>query len=254
MADVLSQPQCGFDVRCPTDVSDVHDLRRQLYKSASACKVDDTFLCYFSGHGVLDRGDLYLIWDNTESDFFATGLPAQDVVTALKRCNAKNKLLILDCCHAGGATGLKGVGIPIEDLQIAQANHLILMASDRLEQAREFDEYEGSFLCSAILKALGADFYEADEDKDSRVSIQDLMVWLEQSAADHNRRNRLRVPQPYLFGQRKGEFFLTKSLEWKPYQVGLPDLSAVVILPVAPMETELSRKGTLERNMVVGIG
>jgi hypothetical protein len=174
-----------------------------------------TFICYFSGHGVLEKGKLFLLLDNTDTDnIFATALSVSKILEALRYCKAQSQLLVLDCCHAGAVVnmlGLKsGIGIPVEELTIKSDNYLILMASDRLEKARELEKLRGSFLTVNICSALGDKLNEADRDKDGRISIQDLSVWLGEKADEHNKvAQKDRVPCPYLFGQSKGRFFLT---------------------------------------------
>jgi hypothetical protein len=213
----LSTPQCGFEVVNPEPGADTSDVRHGIYSLADACTADDTLLCYFSGHGVLEKGSLFLLWDSTRRDrLLSTALAASDVMQALKHCKAHSKLLILDCCHAGAVvnmTGLKdGSETRIEDTEIQPENHLVLMASDRLEKAREIEELRGSFLTTHICTALSERINEADQDRDNRISIEDLEKWLSQQARRHNVRFPDRtVPVPYTFGQRRGEFFLARN-------------------------------------------
>src|SRR5262249_20768445 len=155
-----------------------------------------------------DRGELFLVWDTTTKDLFSSALPAADVVKALNRCQAENKLLILDCCRAGGAVGLKdGLGVPVDELNIKPDNSLVLMASGRLESAREFDSLEGSFLARHMADALTDNFFDADKDEDNRISVHDLMQWLTDRALQHNSSSKEKVPYPSLFGQQKGAQF-----------------------------------------------
>ncbi|MEL7005813.1 MAG: hypothetical protein AAFN93_24255, partial [Bacteroidota bacterium] len=135
------------------------------------------------------------------------------ITEAMSYCRAKSKLLILDCCHAGAvvnALGLKsGSGVPVEEITTISDSYLALMASSRLEKTREHDSLKGGFLTTHICSALSGCFYEADTDKDNRISIQDLKRWLDSKALEHNRSYpNDRVPFPYLSGQYKGEIFL----------------------------------------------
>ena len=237
IAQVLSNPRCSFQINRPKNIKTASSLRQQLFNSAGACNPEDTFLCYFSGHGILEQGELYLVLDKTNpNQIWSTALSVNDVLKALKNCKASNKLLILDCCHAGGAVGFKEAGaVPVNELKIEAANHFILMASNRLERARELKDLKGSFLTNKISEALTNKFYEADKDNDLKISIEDLLAWLEECTAKHNSSSAFKVPQPYLFGQKKGNFYLTlDSTTWKPFEIPLPNESTVVILPIAP--------------------
>src|ERR1044072_3347881 len=232
----VKSTRCGFQVTYGENNADVFELRRQLYKVSTACKPSDTFVCYFSGHGELDEGELFLIWDDTDANLLGTALPVSDVMKALRRCEAQNKLLILDCCHAGAAIGKGKSGVPVKELPIEPDNYLVLMASDRLEKAREFPYLNGSFLASSICEALSEGFFEADRDEDQRISIQDLMDWLKRRASSHNSYSQEKVPYPYIFGQQRGQsFYLSVDIEdWRPYEIPWPDGSTIVILPIAP--------------------
>jgi hypothetical protein len=238
MAKALTSPNCGFDVVRPSPGSDPFDLRRQLFTVAESCSPEDLFICYFSGHGVLEKGSLVLLWDDTDINHpISTAIPVSDVLQALQYCKAKGKLLVLDCCHAGAAAGKIGLknaaGIPVSEVNLHADNHLVLMASGRVEQARELEELRGSFLTVKICDALGDELHYADFDQDGRLSVNDLSRWLERKAGEHNNQFPDRkVPIPYLFGQQKGEFFLTgDETDWKPYEFRCADGSIMVVLP-----------------------
>jgi formylglycine-generating enzyme required for sulfatase activity len=131
-------------------------------------------------------------------------------------------------------TGFKdGSGTAVRDLEITPDNHLILMASDRLEKARELEILGGSFLTANVCTALSTKLEEADKDGDSRLSVQELKLWLDECAKEHNKKYpALSVPYPYLFGQQKGGFFLTLgNSPWEPYEIPFPDGSTMVVLP-----------------------
>lgn len=233
-ARCLSNELCGFKVIEPNTDDTVNQVRDKLLSTTIACTKEDTLLFYFSGHGVLVGGELYLIWDNKENDVIEMiGLPTEDIKNTIKRCKAKNKLLILDCCHAGAAGMKDGLGTPVENLNllpermntllITQDNEfhinpssfLILMASDRLERAREVEELKGGFLTTKLCEALSSHFVLADKDEDNKISIMDLKKWLEEATEQYNseckKQNKLnqQVPCPIIYGQQKGDFFLT---------------------------------------------
>lgn len=61
----------------------------------------DIALLYFSGHGALVGKEGYLC----PSNFCGknTGVAMSDIIQAAESSGAKNKIIILDCCHAGAA-------------------------------------------------------------------------------------------------------------------------------------------------------
>jgi hypothetical protein len=233
----LSSARCAFAVTEPDANCPAPAARQQLFEFVEGCVEDDTVLCYFSGHGFLSRGSLFLLWHDSNIDrLLTTTIPVSDIIQALRVCPAENKLLVLDCCHAGtvvNMSGLKGAGhVELSDAELKPENHLVLMASNRLEKARELDYLHGSFMTSAICSALSSSFSEADLDRDKRISIEDLRRWLETEARRHNANHPdRRVPYPYIFGQKKGEFFLTSdSSNWRPIEIPAPDGSTLMVL------------------------
>lgn len=213
---VLSQPQCGFEVSSPELGSRSFAVYEQLSESLASCTEEDTFICYFSGHGVLEKGQLFLLWDNTQIDRLPfTTLSVVRIVEDIKHCKAQNKLLILDCCHAGAignTLGLKsGIETPVEEITIPPENYRIIVASSRFEYARELEILQGSFLTANICSAICEKLYEADKDQDGKISIDDLEWWLGEKAKEHNRNipKNDHVPYPHSFGLKKGDFFLT---------------------------------------------
>ncbi len=61
----------------------------------------DVALFYFSGHGYIEKSGGYLITsDITSGD---DGLPLTELLRIANASKARNKIIILDCCHAGFA-------------------------------------------------------------------------------------------------------------------------------------------------------
>lgn len=205
---VLESPTCDFRVIRPEASSDPYLLQKTFDEIAVSCKRDDQFLIYFSGHGALYRGRLWLYLDNTTATISTTALAAARLVEALEHCPAKNKLLILDCCNAGGAVGgvKDAAAIAVQEMGrdwLVSCNHLILFASGRLEKAREFDALQGSFLAHGIGRVL--------KNAPARgVTLAELVRRLQQHASEHNsgKPPRDQVPYPYLFGEQQGDFLI----------------------------------------------
>lgn len=93
----------------------------------------DTVLVFFSGHGFLDeekRG--FLALQDTELDNLSnTSLAAQHLRDMLHRCQASQKILVLDCCHAATERGGPSTGPSSEEIGRAfdNAKGLITLAS-----------------------------------------------------------------------------------------------------------------------------
>lgn len=81
--------------------------------SQLAAKAVDTFVVYYSGHGLLARdGDLVLATPSARADLAEyTGLPYAFVRDIVDRCRAVRRIVILDCCFSGRA--LRAMSDPV---------------------------------------------------------------------------------------------------------------------------------------------
>lgn len=215
---------CGFDVRAAPEQGDSHDVMRALTRVMGECRVGDDLIVYFSGHGALPDGRLFILWDATSTAVFDSAINVRSVFEAMQMCVATHKLLILDCCHAGAVTGLKGT-----DLVPAFANagsQLILCASSRLERAREFDDLQGSFLAHNLCAAL------EESDPRSDMALPQLMDHLHAAATLRAGNVKTAVPTPFLFGEQKAPFVIraattrsrSRGAARDPVQVSIQDV------------------------------
>ena len=85
------------------DCVDTSELIGQL--SQLAGKAFDTFVVYYSGHGLLSNdGDLVLATPAARADMPKyTGLPYACIRDIVDRCRAARRIVILDCCFSGRA-------------------------------------------------------------------------------------------------------------------------------------------------------
>src|SRR5262249_12540148 len=107
-------------------------LLEQLAGLLEKAREGDTFLVYFSGYGFRDdKGNAFLApLDCYRSRLADTGVPSDKVRDVLVRCQASQKVLLLDCCRPDREKG-EGVGLSGETLggKLAEAKGLITLAS-----------------------------------------------------------------------------------------------------------------------------
>ncbi|MEE9364785.1 MAG: caspase family protein [Cellulophaga sp.] len=73
---------------------DLKELTKELFKDDS-----DVAIFYFSGHGYVEKTGGYLITSEcSEGD---DGFPLTELLQIANESKARNKIIILDCCHAG---------------------------------------------------------------------------------------------------------------------------------------------------------
>lgn len=75
---------------------DLKDHIQELFRDSA-----DIALLYFSGHGHVEATGGYLI--TSECRDGDDGLPMDDVLAIANSSPASNKIIVLDCCHAGAA-------------------------------------------------------------------------------------------------------------------------------------------------------
>ena len=207
VAKVLSAPRYNFTIFNPSSPGNPYEIKRELDNLAESCQEEDVFICYFSGHGELFRGELKLVLNGTIPGNETTYLPVAWVKQARDICRANNKLIILDCCHAGAA-GAKAGPIDLKELNLESKTDLMLLASDKLEIAREFEHLKGSFLTVEMCSFL------VHQTRTKTVTLSRLMKHLDDAAKKHNRKSQpgpgvRNVPIPFLNGNQRGEFFFS---------------------------------------------
>lgn len=162
------------------------NLHYQVAQWLKQAGPNDTVLVYFSGHGFQDKvsaegealagAQHYLALQDTErANLALTGLRTENLRDTLAQCQAAQKLLVLDCCHAGsGARGDEAVGPSSEEVASAfrNAKGLITLASCGQDQKSWEWEDKGQGLFTYYL-AQGLQG-EADRDGDGVVDSDEL--------------------------------------------------------------------------------
>ncbi|MDG4787994.1 SUMF1/EgtB/PvdO family nonheme iron enzyme [Micromonospora sp. WMMD1102] len=230
---ILGSRICGFDVSGTSATSSVAELRDGIFAVAEQCRPGDTLVVTFAGHALIDGGELFLLWHDSHPErLLRTALPARDVFAAMDRSRATNKLLVLDCCHAGAVLGPGFRAAPATSLNevAAQAgSFLMLLASDRLERAREVESLSGGFLTVKLCQALERG---ADSDQDGQTSLGDAVEWIRRQAERHNAYSLGEtVPIPLVLGKERGPVILTTAPVWEPWTFRLGSVE-MVLLPV----------------------
>ncbi|MCL2643079.1 MAG: caspase family protein [Candidatus Bathyarchaeota archaeon] len=117
MAELLERHENGelnFEVKLEKDLQGISTLREHIKK----CFNDgdcETALFYFSGHGSINEfGGELILADYVKSNI---GFSMNDILTAVNNSKAQNKIVILDCCHAGyvGSLPTSGQAAVIEN-------------------------------------------------------------------------------------------------------------------------------------------
>lgn len=156
-------------------------ITEKLNGFLKSCSKKDTLLLYFSCHGVKDEdGQLYFATLTTDRTLlYSTGIDSIFINRLLDRCQAQQKVVLLDCCYSGSFE--KG-STPKADTQVNVTEFLgkgrvIITASDAMQYAFEGDDKidlgkGGSYFTNALIKGLESG--EADKDNDGKITYSEL--------------------------------------------------------------------------------
>jgi hypothetical protein len=147
MASVLEKNGDGspnFSIKLITDEKD-EITKAQLRQAIEALfkGPSDVALLYFSGHGLIKSTGGFIVTPDYER--YDEGIPMDQILSLANKSRAKDKVVILDCCHAGA------FGTPsISDDNTAQLSDglTVLTASRDSESALEIN---GASIFTALL-------------------------------------------------------------------------------------------------------
>jgi Caspase domain len=135
-------------------VDDLNDTEELMKKILETFNDDyDISLFYFSGHGDKDYLDYHLVMPDAKP--YCKGIPMAQLMTIVNRSKAKNKVIILDCCHSAGV----GVSHPYAGIAVSLLDGItIICASEADKPAYEKDNHgEFTTLLVEALKGGAAD-------------------------------------------------------------------------------------------------
>jgi formylglycine-generating enzyme required for sulfatase activity len=190
LADTLEK-HCGYSPERITLVTDDQaderlrptkaGIRDTLRAKLADVGPSDTVVVFFSGHGVQLTGNSYLCpIDFNPVQLATTAWSTDELRELLQGCKARQKLLILDCCHAGGA-GPGSIAAQLKPVlpqpeavnpKFSQAQGLITFASSRSEQVSfASNEFNHSYFTYALCRGLAG---RADADGNLIVDSDEL--------------------------------------------------------------------------------
>lgn len=156
-------------------------LRLSLQKQVAAwlklAKEEDTVVVYFSGHGFLDdRGQGFLATVDTDMEHLGlTSMRTDDLRDMLRQCKARQKLLVLDCCHSGGEKDIRRERRPSSEevgASFRKAGGLITLAScGKQETSSEWPDKQHGVFTYFLAEGLQG---KADRDQDGIVSSDEV--------------------------------------------------------------------------------
>jgi hypothetical protein len=220
--------QYGYSVAIAS--SRIGEILESYFHFLDDCASADTAIIYLSGHARLDRGGLmFVLHDQAEQR--AHLLDVNHLVDDLGRCQARDRLLVLDCCFAARAT--------VDWTVRPDERYLQLVSSSSLDPSKEFDWLGGSLMTTLLVKFLRQpdDAFVGD---DGHLGIQEVFRGLE-ARYDELRRQHPEesFPAPCLIGNHSNRILMTLALHTSGRWT-LPELRAECAGRMAPTEFELA--------------
>jgi hypothetical protein len=165
-----------------------------LATTALAAEEEDILLFYFSGHGIADNGESYLIpCDARRSALKHTAIAMQDIRELFSQSSARAKVIILDACHSGADIGKASSVMTPEFIQrvFEEAEGMAVLASCKQGQlSYEWPRQSRSVFTHFLLEALEG---KADLDQKGFLTVTDVSRYVVNGVKQWSIRHR--VPQ-----------------------------------------------------------
>ncbi len=154
------------------------NLQGQVQKWLMHAEPGDTVLVFFAGHGYIDDDRQHFLapQDCRRDHLGLTGLRTTELREMLRQCKATQKVLVLDCCHAGGKRELP-VGPSSQELgaSFRAAKGLITLAScSERETSSEWEAKGHGLFTYFLAEGLAG---SADGNKDGLVDSDELYAY-----------------------------------------------------------------------------
>jgi len=182
-AQLLADPEIGnFAVVTIVDAESLDACQRIESFMSKDTSGDELVLLYFTGHGFIDRGLLYLGMTNTRRDLLrSTAIPATFIHNVLRECKAKSQVIILDSCFSGAfARGMAAKGVP--EIPFEQFGHgkYIVASSNAVQASYEVIDTDRGIVRSVFTRAVvdGIRSGKADLNRDGWVSLGELCEYV----------------------------------------------------------------------------
>ena len=164
---------------------------KKIEKCAEKVSENDVFILYLSGHGTTCKnGDYYYIpvdiSSNKDSEIMEKGISKKDIAQSLFKIKAKQKILIIDTCHAGAIVSEESEQTAFERMN-SDVGYTIFMASFESEPALEDFNGHGVFTYT-VMEALSG---KADKDSNRAVDMTELIKYIDAVLPERSRKTYL---------------------------------------------------------------
>ncbi|MCI5123195.1 MAG: hypothetical protein D3925_01640 [Candidatus Electrothrix sp. AR5] len=161
--------------------ADRNGILAALDRLAKVTDADSTIVIYFSGHGGKKDGGYYFCPHGfNPAALKETAISGPEFKDKIAAIPAKKKLILLDCCHAGGVgSGIKGEGftkasVPPEAIELFQQGKGFVVIASSAEDEFSYVGKTYSIFTGALIEALSG---KGVSRKDGYVRTTDLAMY-----------------------------------------------------------------------------
>lgn len=184
LADILKdEGRCAYPpeqvLLLKDSEADRNGILAALDRLAKVTEADSTVVIYFSGHGGKKDGGYYFCpYDFKPAALQETAISGPEFKEKIAAIPAKKKLILLDCCHAGGiGSGVKGEGftkaaVPPEAIELFQQGKGTVFIASSDEDEFSYIGKPYSVFTGALIEALSG---KGVSRKDGYVRATDLV-------------------------------------------------------------------------------
>lgn len=214
---------------------------------------DDLVVIFISSHGSSSDADIrgvnYVVAHNTNpTKLFTTGIPMQHLADTIReRVHSDRVLVVLDTCHAGGASESKGIvrQANADAATIAQGSgQLVICSSDKNQTSWESKQYPNSVFTRSLIEGL--------QKQGSSSDVSDVFNFVKDKVQQEVVQERGVLQTPVLESSKwTGKDLVIACQPVRP-RPGLPDYDAVLSNQKLVSKPEVAPE-TLKRQEVIAL-
>jgi len=212
---------------------------------------DDLVVIFISSHGSSSDADIrgvnYVVAHNTNpTKLFTTGIPMQHLADTIReRVHSDRVLVVLDTCHAGGASESKGIvrQANADAATIAQGSgQLVICSSDKNQTSWESKQYPNSVFTRSLIEGL--------QKQGSSSDVSDVFNFVKDKVQQEVVQERGVLQTPVLESSKwSGKDLVIACQPVRP-RPGLPDYDAVLSNQKLVSKPEVTPEATKRQEVV----
>lgn len=191
------------------------NIERELQLRLQLANPDDVVFVAFSGHGLHIDGKSYLCPSDAKWDATHSLISMDQVYAEMEKCQAKQKILIVDACRnetiiRGFKSGKLGDDVTVQ-VQLPPSGLLVLSSCESGQFSAEDSTLKHGVFMYFVMQGLrgGADNEDVfGGDRNGRISLTELYNYAHEKTKRHVAQSHGVVQRPVIKGEANGDFDL----------------------------------------------